>query len=88
MTAIMEEYAKRGDVHKSEKIFHQIRQAGYPGRAQLFRFLTMAYINAKAPAYGLWERMKADDIFPDKNLVRQLALVNPFKSSSVSNLLD
>ncbi|KAF8043669.1 hypothetical protein BT93_A1860 [Corymbia citriodora subsp. variegata] len=88
MIAIMEEYAKRGDVHKSEKIFHQIRQAGYPGRAQLFRFLIMAYINAKAPAYGLWERMKADDIFPDKNLVRQLALVNPFKSTSVSNLLE
>ncbi|XP_030519573.1 pentatricopeptide repeat-containing protein At1g80270, mitochondrial-like [Rhodamnia argentea] len=88
MMAIMEEYAKRGDVHKSEKIFHQIRQAGYTGRARLFRLLIVAYINAKAPAYGLRERMEADDIFPDKDLARQLAGVNPFKRTSGLNLLD
>lgn len=88
MMAIMEEYAKRGDVHKSEKIFHQIRQAGYAGRARIFRSLIMAYINAKAPAYGLRERMEADDIFPDKNLASQLAGVNPFKRTSDSNLLE
>ncbi|XP_057947806.1 pentatricopeptide repeat-containing protein At1g80270, mitochondrial-like [Malania oleifera] len=86
--AIMDQYAKRGDVHNSEKIFHRMRQAGYVARARQFQALVQAYINAKAPAYGMRERMKADNIFPNKTLASQLVLVDAFRKTAVSDLLD
>ncbi|KAL6966018.1 hypothetical protein U1Q18_045755, partial [Sarracenia purpurea var. burkii] len=86
--AIMDQYAKRGDVHNSEKIFYRMKQAGYVGRIRQFQALIQAYINAKAPAYGIRERMKADNIFPNKALVGQLPLVDAFRKTAVSDLLD
>ncbi|PHT66833.1 hypothetical protein T459_31258 [Capsicum annuum] len=59
--AMMEEYSMRGDVHNSEKMFYQMRQAGYVCRIRQFELLIQAYINAKAPSYGVAERMKADN---------------------------
>ncbi|KAM0981398.1 hypothetical protein TB1_013753 [Malus domestica] len=85
---IMEQYSKRGDVHNAEKIFYRMRQAGYTARLRQFHSLIQAYINAKAPAYGIWERMKADNIFPNKSALVQLAQVDPFKKTAVSDLLD
>ncbi|KAA8517282.1 hypothetical protein F0562_017575 [Nyssa sinensis] len=86
--AIMEEYAKRGDVHNSEKMFHRMRQAGYTSRLWQFQALIQAYINAKTPAYGIRERMKVDNVFPNRALAGQLALVDAFKKNAVSDLLD
>ncbi|GLT28024.1 hypothetical protein SLA2020_029820 [Shorea laevis] len=85
---VMNQYAKKGDVHNSEKMFHRMRQAGYTSRLQPFQALIQAYVNAKAPLYGIRERMKADNIFPNKSLVAQLAQVDPFKKTAVSDLLD
>ncbi|GMJ02368.1 PENTATRICOPEPTIDE REPEAT 596 [Hibiscus trionum] len=85
---VMEQYAKRGDVHNTEKMFHRMRQAGYVARFRQFQTLIEAYRNAKAPAYGIRERMKADNIFPNKSLVAQLAQVDAFRRTSVSDLLD
>ncbi|GAA0162311.1 hypothetical protein LIER_18428 [Lithospermum erythrorhizon] len=85
---IMEQYAKRGDVHNTEKMFHRMRLAGYVSRLRQFQTLIKAYTNAKAPAYGFSERMKADNVFPNKGLAAQLSLVDPFKKSVVSDLLD
>ncbi|KAL0404806.1 UNVERIFIED_CONTAM: Pentatricopeptide repeat-containing protein, mitochondrial [Sesamum radiatum] len=64
---IMYKYANRGDVHSAEKIFLMMRQAGYTARLQQYQSLLHAYINAKAPAYGFSDRMKADKIFPNKH---------------------
>lgn len=86
--AIMDEYAKRGDVHNSEKMFHRMRQAGYTSRFRQFQALVQAYINAKTPAYGIRERMKADNIFPNKSMAGQLAQVDAFRKTVVSDLLD
>ncbi|TKY53808.1 Pentatricopeptide repeat-containing protein mitochondrial [Spatholobus suberectus] len=87
--AILEKYAKRGDIHNSEKIFHRIRKAGYTSRISQFQVLIIhAYINAKVPAYGIKERMKADNLFPNKTLANQLALVDAFRKNAVSDLLD
>ncbi|GFY84716.1 similar to PENTATRICOPEPTIDE REPEAT 596 [Actinidia rufa] len=66
--AIMDQYAKRGDIHNSEKMLHRMRQNGYMGRIRQFQALIQAYINAKVPAYGIRERMKADNIF---SLIKQ-----------------
>ncbi|KAK4838293.1 hypothetical protein QYF36_012661 [Acer negundo] len=85
---IMEQYAKRGDIHNSEKMFHRMRQAGYVGRLRQFQCLVQAYIHAKAPAYGIRERMKADNIFPNKGLAAQLVHVDAFRKTAVSDLLD
>lgn len=85
---ILDQYAKRGDIHNAEKIFHRMRQAGYVSRARPYHGLLQAYINAKAPAYGIRERMKADNIVPNKGLAAQLSLVDAFKKTSVSDLLD
>uniref|UniRef100_A0A5B6YHF9 Putative Pentatricopeptide repeat-containing protein isoform 1 n=1 Tax=Davidia involucrata TaxID=16924 RepID=A0A5B6YHF9_DAVIN len=86
--AIMDQYVKRGDVHNSEKIFHRMRQAGYVARPRQFQALIQAYINAKASAYGIRERMKADNVFPNKALAAQLARVDAFRKTAVSELLD
>ncbi|KAI4300890.1 hypothetical protein L6164_034217 [Bauhinia variegata] len=86
--AIMYEYAKRGDIHNSEKIFHRMRQAGYTSRYKQFHALVQAYINAKLPAYGIRERMRADNVFPNKALAAQLTLVDAFRKTPVSDLFD
>ncbi|KAJ9184997.1 hypothetical protein P3X46_004678 [Hevea brasiliensis] len=86
--AIMDQYAKRGDIHNAEKIFHRMRQAGYVARLRQFQTLIQTYINAKAPAYGMRDRMKADNIFPTKALAAQLAQVDAFRKTAVSDLLD
>lgn len=85
---IMNEYSKRGDIHNSEKMLHRMKQAGYTARFHQFQCLVQAYINAKAPAYGMRERMKADNIFPNKTLAAQLDQVDAFRKTSVSDLLD
>ncbi|XVE95753.1 hypothetical protein REPUB_Repub02eG0126700 [Reevesia pubescens] len=85
---VMEQYSKRGDIHNSEKMLHRMRQAGYVARLRQFQSLVQAYISAKAPAYGIRERMKADNIFPNKALAAQLAQVDAFRRTAVSDLLE
>ncbi|XP_006389776.2 pentatricopeptide repeat-containing protein At1g80270, mitochondrial [Eutrema salsugineum] len=85
---IMDEYAKRGDIHNTEKIFQKMREAGYTSRLRQFQALMQAYINAKTPAYGMRDRMKADNIFPNKSMAALLAQGNPFKKTAFSDILD
>ncbi|KAL4587368.1 hypothetical protein LXL04_000237 [Taraxacum kok-saghyz] len=85
---VMDEYAKKGDVHNAEKMFYRMRQDGYVSRLRQFHVLLKSYVVAKVPAYGIRERMKADNVFPTKSLAGQLAQVDPFKRSLVSNILD
>lgn len=85
---IMDQYARRGDVRNAEKIFNRMRQVGYAGRLRPFQCLVQAYVNAKMPAYGIRERMKADNVIPNKSLVMQLPLVDAFRKTAVSDLLD
>ena len=85
---IMEVYAKGGDVHNAEKIFHRLRQIGYIGRMRQYQVLLQAYVKARTPAYGFRERMKADRIFPNKPVAAQLATVDAFRKTSISELLE
>lgn len=85
---IMDEYSKRGDVHNTEKIFLKMREAGYTSRLRQFQALMQAYINAKSPAYGMRDRLKADNIFPNKSMAAQLAQGDPFKKTAISDILD
>lgn len=86
--AIMDQYSKRGDIHNTEKIFHRMRQVGYTARLRQFQSLVSAYINAKVPAYGIRDRMKADNIFPNRDLAGLLVQVDAFRKTSVSDLLE
>ncbi|XP_077226494.1 pentatricopeptide repeat-containing protein At1g80270, mitochondrial-like [Tasmannia lanceolata] len=86
--AILDKYARRGDVHNAEKIFHRLRQSGYVNRLQQYQILLQVYITAKTPAYGFKERMKADNLFPNKAVAAQLAQVDAFKKTLMSELLD
>ncbi|XWS59001.1 hypothetical protein CRYUN_Cryun08bG0082800 [Craigia yunnanensis] len=85
---VMEQYSKRGDIHNSEKMLHRMRQAGYVAGLRQFQSLVQAYINAKTPAYGIRDRMRADNIFPNKALAAQLTQVDAFRRTAVSYLLD
>ncbi|KAF8396270.1 hypothetical protein HHK36_017885 [Tetracentron sinense] len=85
---VMNQYAKRGDVHNTEKMFHRMRQSGYVGRLGQYQTLLLAYINAKAPAYGFRERMKVDNIFLNRMLAEHFAQVDPFRKTAISDLLD
>ncbi|GJN06328.1 hypothetical protein PR202_ga24048 [Eleusine coracana subsp. coracana] len=86
---LLEAYSKKGDIHNSEKIFNKLRQAGYSGRITQYQLLLQAYLQAKSPAYGFRERMKADNIFPSGTLATLIAATDPFrKKNSISELLD
>ncbi|KAE8651173.1 hypothetical protein Csa_001132 [Cucumis sativus] len=85
---LMDHYARRGDVHNAEKIFDKMRQSSYIPRLGQFGTLIQAYVNAKTPAYGMRERMMADKVFPNKTLAGQLAQVDSFRKTAVSDLLD
>ncbi|KAL2483027.1 Pentatricopeptide repeat-containing protein [Forsythia ovata] len=85
---IMDKYGERGDIHNAEKMFHKIKQAGYVSQLRLFQSLIRAYVNAKSPAYGFRERMKADNVIPNNAMAAQLALVDAFRKTAVSDLLE
>lgn len=85
---VLDKYAKRGDIHNAEKIFHRLRLCGYAGRIQQYQTLLQAYVNAKAPAYGFKERLKADNVFPNRTLTALLAHVDAFRKTPLSELLD
>ncbi|KAF7836248.1 pentatricopeptide repeat-containing protein [Senna tora] len=70
---VMEQYAKLGDVHNTEKWLFRMKQCGYVGRLRPFIILIQAYINARTPAYGLRERMKAENVYPNRTFSLRLA---------------
>ncbi|XP_019437066.1 PREDICTED: pentatricopeptide repeat-containing protein At1g80270, mitochondrial-like isoform X1 [Lupinus angustifolius] len=86
--AILEQYAKNGDIHNSEKIFYRLKQAGYTSRARQYQALMQAYVNAKKPAYGMRDRLKSDKVFPNRSLANLLVQVDGFRKNPVSDLLD
>lgn len=86
--AILEEYGRRGDVHNAEKVFMRMKRAGYAAQLMQYETVLLAYINAKTPAYGMSERMKVDNVFPNKSLAAKLVRVDPFRKTPVSVLLD
>ncbi|KAI3864821.1 hypothetical protein MKX03_000720 [Papaver bracteatum] len=85
---MMDQYSIRGDIHNTEKIFHQLRQSGYVIKISDYQSLLQAYINAKVPAYGLRERLMTDNLFLNKIVAGQLAQVDSFKKTATSDLLD
>ncbi|KAG6531962.1 hypothetical protein ZIOFF_005799 [Zingiber officinale] len=85
---VFEKYSKKGDIHNAEKIFQRLRQAGYAGRLKPYQYLLQAYINAKKPAYGFRDRMKADNMFPNKAMIAQLIAADALIKSKISDLLD
>nr|XP_043610075.1 pentatricopeptide repeat-containing protein At1g80270, mitochondrial-like [Erigeron canadensis] len=85
---ILDQYAKKGDIHNAEKMFHRMRQDGYVARLRQYHALLQTYINAKAPAYGFRERLKADNVFPNKAMLGQLAQLDAFKRTAMTDLLD
>ena len=54
----------------------------------MYQVLMNAYINAKVPAYGIRDRLRADSIYPNRNLANQLVQVDGFRKNPVSDLLD
>ncbi|KAF1886958.1 hypothetical protein Lal_00046196 [Lupinus albus] len=86
--SILEQYSKNGDVHNSEKIFYGMKQAGYTSRARQYQALIQAYVNAKVPAYGMRDRLRADNIVPNRVLASLLVKVDGFRKNPVSDLLD
>ncbi|XP_073132512.1 pentatricopeptide repeat-containing protein At1g15480, mitochondrial-like isoform X2 [Henckelia pumila] len=86
--AVMHQYANSGDIHNAEKLFQKMRQAGYISRLKPYQLLIQAYTNAKSPAYGFSERMKADNIYPDKAMSKMLAQVDAFRKTEMDELLD
>ncbi|KAH7667296.1 TPR-like protein [Dioscorea alata] len=85
---LLDRYAKEGDVHNAEKIFLRLRQIGYVGRMRQYQSLLQAYVNAKTPAYGFRERLKADNIMPNKAFAAQIASSDAFRKTQISELLD
>ncbi|KAI5396412.1 hypothetical protein KIW84_062576 [Lathyrus oleraceus] len=49
---------------------------------------TDAYINAKVPAYGIKDGLKADNMYSNITLAHMLTQVDGFRKSPVSDLLD
>ncbi|KAK1548981.1 hypothetical protein Q3G72_022089 [Acer saccharum] len=90
-------HVEAGEVEKAEFILQKAAQQSqmkpmftsyFVIMEQQFQCLVRAYINAKAPAYGIRERMKADNIFPNKGSAAQLVHVDAFRKTVVLDLLD
>ncbi|EPS66424.1 hypothetical protein M569_08354, partial [Genlisea aurea] len=75
---LMDHYAKRGDVHNAERVCHMLKQSGYAPQIGQYQALLEAYINAKAPAYGFRDRMRADKVYPNRVVAAQLARIDAF----------
>ncbi|CAN6213544.1 unnamed protein product [Urochloa humidicola] len=73
-------YAKEGDIHNSEKIFHRLKQIRYPGRTPPYNLLLVAYVRAQVTPYGFRERMKADNVRLTKSDVERLRHLNGLQS--------
>ncbi|XP_042046758.1 pentatricopeptide repeat-containing protein At1g80270, mitochondrial-like [Salvia splendens] len=86
--AIMDKYAERGDVHNTEKIFQMMKGAGYESRTRQYHSLLHAYVKAKKPAYGFRDRMKADNIFPNRAINSELRKLDALGKSRVDDLLE
>ncbi|KAL5220240.1 hypothetical protein ABZP36_024953 [Zizania latifolia] len=87
--ALLDSYSKKGDIHNAEKVFSNLQQMGYSGKIVHYHALLQAYVNAKAPAYGFKERMKADGMFPNRAVASLLSASDPFtKKNAISELLD
>ncbi|XP_020243750.1 pentatricopeptide repeat-containing protein At1g80270, mitochondrial-like isoform X2 [Asparagus officinalis] len=84
----LKEYAKRGDVNNAENVHQKLRQAGFRNRMKLHELLLEAYLNARIPAYGFRERMKADNIFPNKKLAELLAAVDEFRMTQIAQSVE
>ncbi|XP_057770423.1 pentatricopeptide repeat-containing protein At1g80270, mitochondrial-like [Salvia miltiorrhiza] len=82
--SILDAYAGKGDVENAERIFLKMKRTGFTSSARPYRSLLYAYINAKAPAYGLRERMKADNVIPDQKLAALLARASKFTAAAVA----
>jgi len=83
---ILQQYAKRGDIHNSEKIFYRMKE--YQSKTKMYQVLLTAYVNAKVPAYGIRDRLRADNISPNKTLASLLVQVDGFRKNPLSDLLD
>ncbi|XP_020100542.1 pentatricopeptide repeat-containing protein At1g80270, mitochondrial-like isoform X3 [Ananas comosus] len=81
---ILEEYAKRGDIHNSEKIFRCMKMMDYLGGMAQYKLLLEAYKKAEKPAYGFRERMRSDNMYPGKQMLTQLEEVDAFKKRYIS----
>ncbi|XP_030525933.1 pentatricopeptide repeat-containing protein At1g80270, mitochondrial-like [Rhodamnia argentea] len=86
--SLLDHYAKRGDVHNSEKILYRMKQSGYTARIRQYQCLLNAYAKGKVPAYGIRERLKVEGVTPTRSMEAQLAQIDPFKKTLVSDLLD
>ncbi|KAG8045241.1 hypothetical protein GUJ93_ZPchr0008g12149 [Zizania palustris] len=86
---LLDSYSKKGDIHNAEKVFSNLQKMGYSRKIVHYRGLLQAYVNAKAPAYGFKERMKADGMFPNGALASLLSAADRFtKKNAISELLD
>lgn len=80
---------QRGEMFITQrKIVYRMRQDGYRVQFLHFHDLLQAYVNAKTPAYGIRERMKADNIIPGNLLLGLVQQVDPFRMTEASYLLD
>ncbi|CAA0837411.1 Pentatricopeptide repeat-containing protein -mitochondrial [Striga hermonthica] len=86
--AIMEGYAGRGDVHNAEKVLMMMRRAGYSSKLKPYQILLEAYVKGGKTAYGMNERLKAEGIFVNGKMARQLAKIDPFRKTNVSELIE
>ncbi|XP_074577490.1 pentatricopeptide repeat-containing protein At1g80270, mitochondrial-like [Curcuma longa] len=85
---LLDKYSKKGDVQNAEKIFLHLKQAGYVGKLKPYQYLLQAYINAKTPAYGFRDRMKAGNMHPNKDMAAQLVAADALIKSQTSSLFD
>ncbi|CAL9046187.1 pentatricopeptide repeat-containing protein At1g80270, mitochondrial-like [Musa acuminata AAA Group] len=85
---VLDRYSARGDIHNAEKIFQRLKQIGYAVKLRPYQLLLQTYINAKSPAYGFRERMKADNISPNRAMAIQLTTADALRKTQISELLD
>ncbi|CAL5066395.1 unnamed protein product [Urochloa decumbens] len=80
---LLKAYAKKGDIHNSEKIFHRLKEMRHPGRTPPYDLLLVAYVSAQVTPYGFRERMKADNVRPNKTDIECLRRLSDLQTKRV-----
>ncbi|XP_051148828.1 pentatricopeptide repeat-containing protein At1g80270, mitochondrial-like [Andrographis paniculata] len=85
---VLKQYAEEGKLHNAERMLDKIRKTGYLNLAPAYWVILNAYVGTKTPAYGFKERLRGDNIVLDDSFARLLDRANPFRKSTVGELLE
>ncbi|KAF9594754.1 hypothetical protein IFM89_034737 [Coptis chinensis] len=82
-------YANHKMLTKGKDLAKHMAESGQRLDPFMWDALVKLYVEAgEVPAYGFRDRMKGDNVFPNKPMQAKLAKVDAFRKTAISDILD